>query len=105
MTSTIKDGGERFLHILNLDGFDKEVHVFEKGLELFEGRKVLLQSKRGLMLPHNVTFHDVTIFIVIDTKRDIVSSKDYEVRGTGDMKLIVSLKNAKVDDNLKVSFR
>lgn len=129
MTSTAAKSGERFLHILNLDGFDKELTLYENGQKLFGGRKVLLQSKDGVMLPLNINFQKFRILyataeivnvtedsiefrltqkedvIVFETEHEILPSEDYEVRKNGDTATILSRKHAKVDDSLTVSFR
>jgi len=36
---------------MNLDGFDKQVHVTDNGQPLFDGRSIRLASRRALMLP------------------------------------------------------
>ena len=41
----------RYLHMLNLDGFDKRIHVKLGGKPLFDGMELLLASRRALMLP------------------------------------------------------
>ncbi|RNA68435.1 beta-galactosidase [Alteribacter keqinensis] len=127
MTSTAHDG-EKFIHILNLDGFDKEFHVYENGNALFGGYKLQLQSKDGVMLPVNVAFDEVTIAystaevmkagpgsfefrltqsedrIAFVTTRDVAPSQDYRIEKTGDKTIVISNKHAKVDDKLTISF-
>ncbi|MBM7553180.1 beta-galactosidase [Thalassobacillus pellis] len=129
MTSTATEKGERFLHLLNLDGFDKELHILEDGNKLFDGRKLEVQSKDGLMLPINIVSGDVTIayataeireisehamafrltqsedVIVLRTDRQIVPSKDYTVQRKGELTYVVSQKHAQVDDHLVVNFQ
>lgn len=51
MTAMRGENRERFLHLMNLDGFDKHIHVTFEGKPLFEGRTIRLASRRGLMLP------------------------------------------------------
>jgi len=128
MTSTASNDGERFLHILNLDGFDKEMHLYENKNALLDGRKILLQSKDGVMLPINVCFDDVKIVystaeiikmekntiefrltqkkdvIAIETTREILQSDDYIIEKEGNKSLIISCKHAKVDNSLIVNF-
>ncbi len=129
MTSTAGQNGERFLHLLNLDGFDKELHLYENGQKLLDGRKIVLQSKDGVMLPLNVTFGDVKIrystaeitkvernafqfrltqgedVIALETDREIVPNEDYDVEKKGNTALVISHKHAKVDDRLTIRFR
>jgi beta-galactosidase len=45
MTSSSSRAGERFLHILNLDGFDKTFHIVENEQALFAGRILKLRSR------------------------------------------------------------
>lgn len=51
MTAMKGENRERFLHMMNLDGFDKHVHVAMAGEPLFGGRALRLASRRALMLP------------------------------------------------------
>ncbi|MEQ6377843.1 beta-galactosidase [Bacillaceae bacterium S4-13-56] len=128
MTSTATKEGERFLHILNLDGFDKEFHIYEKGKKLFDGRKLQVQSKDGLMLPMNLVIQNHKIIystaeiiniekqqlqfrltqaedvIAIETDREIAPSSNYEVKKEGSVTYILSKKHAKIDDQLVVRF-
>lgn len=129
MTSTATERGERFIHILNLDGFDKELHVFENGTKLFDGRKLQVNSKDGLMLPINLILGDVKItystaeinnvhndeisfrltqnedVIALETNRKVAPSDNYHIQQKGDITYIFSKKHAKVDDQLIVSFQ
>jgi len=56
MTSTINTEGERFIHILNLDGLRKDFYVYEDGERLFGGKKLQLNAQDGVMLPVNMGF-------------------------------------------------
>ena len=51
MTAMKGENQERYLHMMNLDGFDKDVHVTMEGKPLFDGRLLRLASRRALMLP------------------------------------------------------
>ena len=51
MTAMSGKNRERYLHIMNLDGFDKHIHVTEYNQPLFGGRLLRLASRRALMLP------------------------------------------------------
>lgn len=48
------DAGERVVHALNLDGFDKLIHISEQGRPLFGGRPVMLRARDGVMLPLDI---------------------------------------------------
>lgn len=126
MTSTADAEGERFLHLLNLDGFDKEFHVYEDGVALLGGRKLLLQSKDGVMLPMNLAVSSVKIIyataeitgvgadhidfrltqvedvIAFDSGTKILPSADYVIEENEELVLVRSKKHAKVDDSLRV---
>ncbi|MDI6619187.1 MAG: beta-galactosidase [Clostridiales bacterium] len=126
MTSTVNKWGERFLHILNLDGFDKEMYLYENGRKLLGGRKFLLQSKDAVMLPIDMKLNNVGIkystaeikeikkeyigfrltqrqdVIAFDPPIEIIPDKDYIVKREDNTIMVISQKNAKVDDNLKI---
>jgi beta-galactosidase len=128
MTSTANRAGERFIHLLNLDGFDKTFHVMANGEELFDGREILLQSKDGVMLPVNVDLDGRKIVystaeivgvteqsiqfrltqpedvIVFEGVVEVASSSDYVVEKNEGMTKIISRKHAKVNDQLTVEF-
>jgi len=129
--TTVKANDEQFLHILNLDGFDKAFHVTLKGKPLFAGEKIELHSKDGLLLPLNVDLADnlsicyatAEIFsvcaaeiqfrltqskdkIVLKTDREIMPSKNYDIeQQTDNVVVIHSNKHAKVDNMLTVKFK
>ncbi|WP_059172406.1 beta-galactosidase [Bacillus sp. FJAT-27445] len=128
MTSTANSEGERFLHLLNLDGFDKEFHIYENGEVLFGGQKLLLQSRDGVMLPMNLAIGgrkiawstaEITGFTPdsmdfrLTQRSDVVAFKegtaiacstDYTVEKDEGLIKVLSLKHAKVDDCLTVYF-
>ena len=128
-TSTANVDGERFIHLINLDGFDKTFKVYSEGETLFGGKELLLQSKEGAMLPINVKlavgeivystaelmkvknklleFHltQVKDVIALRTDKEVVASDDYEVECKDDLTIIHSAKHAKVDARLVVKFK
>ncbi|PTM59732.1 beta-galactosidase [Desmospora activa] len=128
MTSTAAPGVGRFLHILNLDGFDKRLHLYENGRALLGGQNLLLQSRSGVMLPLHLTFGDVMIVystaeiaavekdsirfhltqeedvMVIETTRQVAASKDYTFCKNGSRYIVTSHKHAKIDDDINVRF-
>lgn len=128
MTSTASEEGERFIHLLNLDGLDKELHIQQDGHVLFDGRKLLLPSKDGVMLPLNVAFGDVKIVystaeiarvengrlefrltqpedvIVLETAREIIASDSFTVRKEGGRMMILPRQHAKVNDRFTLQF-
>ena len=103
MTMTSNEHGERFLHLINLDGIDKTFHIYENGQPLFEGNEITLRSRDGLILPLNVSLGDTKILystaeitgfsknsisfrinkpggiIALETNRKILPSNDYVI--------------------------
>ena len=59
LTSAQNDWGERFIHALNLDGFDKTFHIRDQGAPLFGGHPVTLKARDGVMLPMNLGLEPV----------------------------------------------
>lgn len=128
MTSSANKDGERFIHLLNLDGFAKEFNIFDNDVPLFEGRKITLQPKEGVMLPINIQYGDVKIVystaeimgvskdkidlrltqqrdvICLDTQRKLLPSGDYKVEVREGKTYVISLKDARVDDKLELCF-
>ncbi|MFD2615410.1 beta-galactosidase [Paenibacillus gansuensis] len=128
MTSTRNEAGERFLHLLNLDGFEKSFCIYENGGPLFDGKKVVLGSKDGVMLPLNMEFGGIRIVsstaeimgiginemtfrltqqwdrIVIQTDLGILPSAQYSIETHGSSQHIVSNKHARLDDRMTIQF-
>jgi beta-galactosidase len=129
MTSTSNHEGERFIHILNLDGFDKELKIYENGEPLFGGKSITLQSKDGVMLPVNLLIDEgkilystaeITKFtekaiqfrltqsqdvIAFETTKEIAPNENYSIVRLGELTLVNSHKHAKVDDALTIYFK
>lgn len=128
MTSTASDDGARFLHLLNLDGFAKTIHLTEHEQPLLGGRALTLERRAGIMLPLNLRCGDVRIVystaeiaeigpdaisfhltqpqdvIAIETTRQLAPSAAYRVEQHGTTTLIISNKPACLDDRLTISF-
>ncbi|GAA4988014.1 beta-galactosidase [Actinopolymorpha pittospori] len=51
VTSTRNERGERFVHALNLDGYDADFRLTEDDRTLFGGHPVALPARSGVMLP------------------------------------------------------
>ena len=126
MTSTASSDGQRYIHLLNLDGFDKNLRVYEDGVPLFDGRELLLAAKDAVMLPIQVMLDDVSIVystaevlahspdgltfrltqpsdvIVLESSRQVLPDDRYTVTRTGNRSIIQSLQHAKVNDTLTV---
>jgi len=51
ITSTANEDGERFVHALNLEGYDAHFVLQENGNPLFGGERLTLPARRGVMLP------------------------------------------------------
>ena len=129
MTTTSNEDGERYLHIINLDGFDKKFNVILDEEVLFNGKEIECFSKDAVMLPLNVDFNGIKIKsstaevykveenkitfrltqssdeIIIETYKEIVANNFYEVEEVDGLKVIKSLKHAKVDEFLEVLFK
>jgi beta-galactosidase len=58
MTSTVNKNGERLVHILNFDGFDKEFRIYKDGAPLFNGTRIYLPAKQGIILPINLSLNN-----------------------------------------------
>ncbi|GCE22014.1 hypothetical protein [Dictyobacter kobayashii] len=128
MTTSATESGERLLHILNLDGFEKEFHISEHGQPLFEGRLLHLRGREGMMLPLNLSLDDTRIaystaeLIATATKtiqvhltqpqdiiaftgpRNVVPGHDYDVERHGTLQLVIARKPAVLDDQLTIHF-
>jgi len=131
-STSVSNGEERFVHLLNLDGFEKEIQVRLDGEKLLGGRTFTLQSKDGVMLPVNVTFEKAGLKVVystaeimevtsdsigfrltqssdsilLETNRVVLENADYHVEKVDSSKvLITSKKHGKIDDHLVVNFK
>lgn len=128
MTSTASKEGERLLHILNLDGFEKKFHVKDMDQYLFDGFKLRLGKKEGVMLPLNLRASNTTILystaevseisknsitfrltqpediIAFAAQTDVMPSEDYKIDKQKDKVLVKSSKHYCMDDKWTVYF-
>lgn len=51
MTMMKNDRSERYLHVFNIDGFEKRAQITYNDRLLFDGRELRIGSREGLMLP------------------------------------------------------
>jgi beta-galactosidase len=131
LTSTAKRTGERFLHVLNLDGFAKSLHLTDGSRPLFNGQPVTLAGREALMLPLNLTlsgFEDVCIAyataeitaldreagtiefrlagdeatIAIATSREVETNWPCELRHDGATTIITARRSSVTADRLTV---
>lgn len=131
LTSTANRAGERFLHLLNLDGFAKALRLSDGGRPLLDGQPVNIAGREALMLPLNVTpsgFDDVCIAyataeitaldreagtiefrlagdeatIAIATSRDIQTSWPCQLRHDGTTTIITARRPSAAEDRLTV---
>jgi beta-galactosidase len=124
MTSTANAAGERFIHLLNLDGFDKRFRLYEHGQPLLGGREIELQARDGVMLPLAMRFGEVKIdyataeiaavtpdciefrptqrldVIAVETAREIQLSSHYELQQDSPTTYVVSLRPAQRHDRI-----
>lgn len=129
ITTTVNKEKERFLYIINLDDFDKEIHLYENGQKLLDGQKFVIQGKDGVMLPLNVFFNGVKIIystaeivgveknsikfrltqpqdiIVLETDREVIASQDYDIIKNGERIKVVSKKHEKINNMLEIGFK
>lgn len=120
--------GERLVHALNFDGFDKSVTLALDGETLFDGREVMLRRRDGVMLPLGVDLGDVCIdwstaevarrdgssltfrltgprdAVQLTTSRAIQPSDAYTVTSTGDRHLIESTVPGYGDEEMTISW-
>ncbi|KIY23526.1 beta-galactosidase [Mesobacillus subterraneus] len=128
MTSTANKEGERFIHLLNLDGFDKSFHICEQGTVLFGGKEITLQCKEGVMLPFNMAFgnrkivwstaeiiaiKEDSIEFRLTQNQDVIAfkagvgikpSENYELKFEETLVKVISKNHSKVNDQLIVHF-
>ncbi|MCM3618896.1 beta-galactosidase [Sutcliffiella horikoshii] len=131
-STSVSSGDERFVHLLNLDGFEKEIQVRLDDEKLLGGRPFTLQSKDGVMLPVNVTLEKTGVKVVystaeimevsvdsiafrltqssdsilLETNRVVLVDADYQVEEVDSSKvLITSKKHGKIDDHLVIKFK
>ena len=126
MSSSANSEGETFLHVINLDGFEKSFHLFRNGRRLLGGRELRLPAREGLMLPLNVRFADVRVryaaaeivgvaedaiefrclqpgaAIVLETERECLECDDYAMRRKG---RVTRLRARPGVERVKVSWR
>ena len=124
MTSTANADGERFVHLLNLDWFAKDLTVFADGAPLFDDLPLRLPSRAALMLPFGVRTDLATIVrstaeiaeigadhlafrltqprdqIVLATGRTVLPGMDYELDVRGELVRVTSLRDARTADRL-----
>jgi hypothetical protein len=83
LDSAVTPGGARFVHALNFDGIDKEVHFFDRGEALCEGRPVMLRRRDGVMLPFGV---DLGGAVVAWSTAEIIArdERGFSLRLTGE---------------------
>jgi beta-galactosidase len=129
LSSTVTEAGERFIHALNLDGFDKTVRIISDGEPLFDGREVTLRGRDGVMLPVNVDLGEVRVdwstveiasrkgdgvtvrltgpedAIRLTTSREIVPYEGFVAERDGDTVLVRSTIPGTGDEQLTIRWR
>lgn len=55
--TTTKNNDQRYVHIMNMDGYQKDFYIYENGEKLFSF-KIHLEGKQCLMLPINLKLSD-----------------------------------------------
>ena len=69
---------ERYLFIINIDEYDKKTRIYQGGEALFEGKELVVKSRKGLMFPLNVRINE-EIFIEYSTAEIYCINKDKEI--------------------------
>lgn len=129
MTSSANKDKEKIIHVLNLDGFCKQFNIFENGEVLLEGKKIVLDSKRGIMIPINLNvFGGKLIYstaeimdirereidfrltqesdvIVFEDNIKIKTSEDYKIELKNKKIYIISNKNGKIHEGLTIKLK
>lgn len=128
MTTTRTPDGERFLHLINMDGFDKTLQLELNGERLFEGREYHLPAKEGVMLPLGVTFGEVTILsstaeitdvaenhitfrgfqeedvVLLRSSKEILSSEEYRIAKEGEITRITANRRFRKEEGFTICF-
>ncbi|MGB9678409.1 MAG: beta-galactosidase [Thermoanaerobacteraceae bacterium] len=129
ITSTVNDNNERFLHLINLDDYEKSVYIYKDNKMLFDGNQISIEGKDGIMIPLNVYINEIKIIystaeiiekgegfikfrltqskdiIVLETLRQIQDNNDYEIYRNGEIHKIISKKNSKIDNILEINYK
>ncbi len=111
-TTTKNIKNERFVHLLNLDGIEKQFCITEQNIPLFGGNEITLGSKSGLMLPLQMylgpafieystaeittyTAQEITLRVLkqgavirLQTAKQLVESKSYTITKEFDSTII-----------------
>ncbi len=120
---------QSFIHLLNLDHYDKKVKIEDNGKLLFDGLELDLFSQEGMMLPINVLLpnririlwstaeiyefddHQITFRLtqsqdkmLIETKLNLQSHPDYTYEKTATGYLVSSLRHAKLQKFITLNF-
>ncbi len=128
MTSVANGAGERFIHVINLDAFDKVVRLSCDAMPLFGDQSLWLFSRTALMLPLGIRLGPATVVrstaeireagadhiafrltqpqdrILLSTGRRLLPGSGYHVDACDDGVRVISLKDARSDDHLVLRF-
>ncbi|WP_221641233.1 beta-galactosidase [Listeria booriae] len=125
ITTTTNSKNERFVHILNLDGIEKQFRLTENEAVIFGGNKITLGAKSGLILPLQMQLAQVHILystaeiicyeekemvlrllkpgavVALQTHLSITESPEYTITRKGDT---ISVYIKKASGELKINF-
>lgn len=130
ITSTINDRQERYIHLINLDGFDKTFRLYENGKSIFDGKALHAFSRDSYMLSFNIRVRegltivrstaelfdiqsDVLTFrltqpedeIILHTTSNPMPSDDYAIERLADhLYRITSKRHGKIQRTISVTF-
>jgi beta-galactosidase len=129
LSSSAARNGERFLHMLNLDHFDKTLQLSEHGQSMFGGFAFQLRRREALLLPLNVQFGARTLIyataeilqvepgaitfrrvqaedrVLVAGRGALLTSSDYSISDHGADTLIRTLRTATDSDSFTLRWR
>ncbi len=100
LISRVNSDGGRYLFIDNFDEYDKKTRFYMRDKPLFDGKEMVIKSRKGLMLPLNMKMDD-DIFVKYSTAE--ISS--IEKTGDGTVKVRLSLSQPEDEMVLRTNMK
>lgn len=103
-TTSVRHKDERFIHVINLEAYDKSFHLFDDHQPLFDGALLELKGFEGIMLPVNLQISDQTMINystceIIAYRHDSVT---FDTQGKNVNIKITTSGSVKTHDHVKV---